>query len=96
MKNQAVIDELTGLGIYSVDYTQECNPSDNNMTIVDNDKSYRKVDDNGLSEDDLNLLLAAKQASYLRSIKWIATFYAILTSIGLILGFIFIILPLMS
>ena len=83
MKNQALIDELVGAGIYSVDYTKVIPaPTENEMAVIDNDHNYRKVEDNGITDEELKLLLAAKQISYLRKIALMVTIIAVLMIIG--------------
>jgi len=77
-----LVDELVELGAYGVDYDSICDDKEGNMTITDSNRNLRKVVDKGLTDDELMLLLAAKQTTYLRSIKSMITFFTVLTVIS--------------
>lgn len=83
MKNQLVVDELIELDIYKItDYDKEYEPNQEFMTVADGNDKIRKVEDNNLSDDEIKLLISAKQTKYLKRIASMITLLAVLTIIG--------------
>jgi len=80
MKNQALVDELIELGIYDVvDYDNE---NQEFMTTTDSNNKIRKVEDNEISDEEIKLLLSAKQTRYLKRIASMVTILAAITILG--------------
>jgi len=83
MKNQALVDELIDLGIYRVDdYDNEYEANQKFMTYTDSNEKIRKVEDDNISNEEIKLLLSAKQTKYLKKIASMITILVALTIIG--------------
>lgn len=83
MKNQLVVDELIELGVYKItDYDNEYTTNQEFMTATDGNDKIRKVEDSNLSDDEIKLLISAKQTKYLKRIASMITLIAVLTIIG--------------
>jgi hypothetical protein len=83
MKNQPLVDELIELGIYDVvDYDNEYEQNQEFMTTTDSNNKIRKVEDNKISDEEIKLLLSAKQTRYLKRIASMVTILAVVTILG--------------
>lgn len=80
MKPQILVDELVSLGIYTT--SNEPAQNQDSMTTIGAYEKIVKVEDNGLTDDDIKLILSAKQTSYLRKIAFMITILAVLIIIG--------------
>lgn len=80
MKSQVLVDELVGLGIYTT--SNEVSQNQDGMTTIGAYEKLVKVEDNGLTDDDIKLILSAKQTSYLRKIASMITILVVITIIG--------------
>lgn len=52
------------------------------MTITDSNNRVRRVEDNGITNEEIIMTLAAKQASLISSIKSMVTFFTVLALIS--------------
>lgn len=83
MKSQALVDELIDLGIYDVvDYDNEYEQNQEFMTTTDSNNKIRKVEDYEITDEEIKLLLSAKQTKYLKKIASMITILVVLTIIG--------------
>lgn len=89
MKNRKLARMLVDLDYYSIVYDEQ--PTDEDMTILNDNKIPRKVTDNGISDNDLALMLQAEQTLHLKSIKRMMIFFVILAIIGLCAGLYFLV-----
>lgn len=87
MKNRKLARMLVDLDYYSVVYDEQ--PTDEDMTILNDNRVPRKVTNNGISDNDLALMLQAEQTLHLKSIKRMMIFFVILAIIGLCVGLFF-------
>lgn len=81
MKNRQLLRSLVDLGYYSVLYDEQ--PTDADMSIVGDSGIIRKVTDNSIPDNDLNLMMQAEQLKYLKSIKTMMFFLVILVVIAI-------------
>ena len=80
MKPQKLINELVALNIYHVDdYDNEYDTNQDFMTYADSSKKIRKVEDDGILDEEIKLLLYARQTKYLRRISFAVTISTVLT-----------------
>jgi hypothetical protein len=95
MKKKFLIDLLVDAGIYDLEVIhpdQEGNVSEG--TIVKDGYNYR-LNDKGLTDEEIRTSLLAKQTIYIRTIKNIAIYFLVFSIIGVLLLFIAILtLPL--
>jgi hypothetical protein len=83
MKPQALIDELVDLGIYRVsDYDNEYEANQEFMTYTDSNEKIRKVEDSNITDEEIKLLLSAKQTKHLRKIASMITILVVITILG--------------
>ena len=83
MKPQILVDELIDLGIYRVtDYDNEYEADKGFMTYVDSDEKIRKVEDNNITDDEIKIIISAKQTKYLRKIASMITILVVITILG--------------
>lgn len=83
MKPQVLVDELVDLGIYRVtDYDNEYEENQGYMTYTDSNEKIRKVEDNNITDEEIKILLSAKQTKYLRKIASMITILVVITILG--------------
>lgn len=95
MKNRILVEELLKLDIYQISYDNNEQIYENDIVICDSNNVIRKVITNNIEDDEIKLILQAKQTSFLKSIKSMLTFFTVLTAIGIII-YVFYLLMLMS
>lgn len=95
MKNSILVEELLKLNIYQISYDDNEQIYENDIVIRDSNNVIRKVITNNIENDEIKLILQAKQTSYIKSIKSMLTFFTVLTAIGIII-YVFYLLILMS
>lgn len=78
---------LLDLGYYNIVYDES--PSADDLRILDNGVTPRKVTDNGIPDHDLMLMLQAEQTKHLKSIKYMIIFFVVLTIIGICISVYF-------
>ena len=89
------MEELLKLNIYQISYDDNEQIYENDIVIRDSNNVIRKVITNNIENDEIKLILQAKQTSYIKSIKSMLTFFTVLTAIGIII-YVFYLLILMS
>lgn len=88
MRKLVINDLLSDLGIIKKDFISKKDITDENMEKVfkTQDGYYYTYDDNGLTDDDIKLVMMAKQAKDVKMIKNMVMFFVVLTCISLALS----------
>ncbi|WP_310603587.1 hypothetical protein [Anaerosporobacter sp.] len=95
MKNSILVKELLKLDIYQISYDNNEQIYENDIVIRDQNNVIRKVITNNIEDDEIRLILQAKQTSFLKSIKSMLSFFTVLTAIGITI-YVFYLLLLLS
>lgn len=93
MKNNILVEELLKLGIYQVSYDNDEQICENDIVVCDSNNVIRKVITNNIEDDEIKLILQAKQTSFLKSIKSMLSFFTVLTAIGITIYVFYLLMP---
>lgn len=96
ISNSYLLKKLVSYGVYKTEPLNHISDIEHTHIIADETGNKLKVITKDISDDEINLILEIKKIEALNSIKTMLKFFVILTIIGLIILFCFILSNLSS
>ena len=88
MKTKQLVLDLINLEIYDYADDETKISKESGLTIKDSNGRDRLIDDHGLTDEDVKLILMAKQTRTVASIASMVKFFVVLTVISMFVGVI--------